>query len=196
MVNNNDEKEKCINNIITKVKLERGTLQKVCENCNNIKITDERIIKLIESLLKLMHIIYYIRFKLYSNGIVANKYDQYLILSISRINLSEYGLTLDELRNVKITTNFVISNMPKNLGEYFEAIQELSKPESNRNRNILIKYSHFMSDFQIWTLVLLDFCNTIGKDILKKVYDIKQIPNVRNFNKYNSFLKEKIVILL
>ena len=134
-----------------------------------------------------MNIIYYIRFKLYNNGIVANKYDQYLILSISRINLSEYGLTLDELRNVKITTNFVMPNMPKNLGEYFEAIQELSKPELNRNRNILKKYSEFIGDFQIWTLVLHDFCNTIGKDILKEVYDIEQIPSVRNFNKYNSF---------
>jgi len=138
-------------------------------------------------LILLIQFIYCIRSK------YGNIYDRLLILSISKINLSEYNLSISDLSCIEFPgDDSFVSKFPHSFDIYLLLIQQLSLEKPN-NKELLNEYKSFIGDYQPWTRTLVTFLNMYGKDVLKTYFAINKIPNIENISKYGKFAdKQKL----
>ena len=154
----------------------------VSETNTDCEITSSKNFKnLLFILIKLVQFIYCIRSK------YGNIYDRLLILSISKIDLSEYNLTISDLSCVKFPgDDSFVSKFPHTFDIYLLLIQQLSL-EKSADRELLNNYKSFVEDFQPWTRTLVTFLNIYGKDVLKNYFAINKIPDIEKISKYGKF---------
>lgn len=172
-----------------------GFLEKGQE-CEILK--QEKFHFLLDSFTKLLKLLYRVRYYLGLKGEEVNKYDQYIITSVSQMDIQN----IDELECV---TPQYLSKYPYNLKEYIEFMREfmqiaknyeVDKSGDQKNTNILNYTSsiyleslhdkdkdkeEFLLDFQPWMRKLASFVN-------KYSTDEGQIPIASN-NRDKSFLK-------
>jgi hypothetical protein len=106
----------------------------------------------------LIFLIFFFKFQYCSRSFYGNKNDRSIITTLGNLDLSDFGLTIDELSCVKLQ-DFVAPKMPKNLADYFRVMREISKSGDNyvakvETNSVLKQFEDFVSDYQPWSRLL------------------------------------------
>jgi len=162
--------------------------------CAKINKTDCEIINsdnfktLIHFLIKFLQFLYCVRSR------HLNNYDQLIITSISKINLVDFGLSLDDLSCVKFPgDDSLVPQFPHNFSEYISVMTRISDvvnsgevlETSTKRDELLSRFEGFCSDYQPWSRTLSTFVNIHSQRLFGN-----SIPRIEHIAEYGSFISE------
>lgn len=170
----------CVNNIITEY-------PNFCKKNDEIAVckivTTKHYRKLLILLAKIVKLMYTLR------SLYGNTYDMNFIVIVGYLPLD-----YEEYKCVVFDT--YSAGMPNNLGDYFAIMHEMAKPQGNRNRDLMKKFSSFISDFQPWTTILVDFLNSKASHVLQELFGFSNFPSIVHIQGYGSIATDKKYISL
>lgn len=113
-----------------------------------------------------------------------NIYDEDLVPIVSNVNLTKFGLSLQQLSCVKFPDqeSFVRQGFPNKLDTY---LQLLHAPIDT---NLKMEYNEFFTDYQPWARLLSDFIDNYGKDELQTYFNITKLPKIEKTKNYGTFV--------
>jgi hypothetical protein len=170
----------CVNDIITEY-------PNFCKKNDEIAVckivTTKKYKNLLILLAKIVKLMYTLR------GLYGNTYDMNFIVIVGYLPLDyeEYNCVVFDTYS---------AGMPNNLGDYFAIMHEMAKPQGNRNSDLMKKFRSFVSDFQPWTTILVDFLNSKASHILQELFGFSNFPSITNIQDYGSIATDKKYINL
>jgi len=181
-----DDLEDCISAIRTENN-DQSLCTKIEKNDCEI-INSDNFRNLIIFLIKFLQFLYCIR------SHHNNKYDELIISSISKINLSDFNLSLDELLCVEFPGDkSLVNQFPHNLTEYIIIMTKMSEAVKSgeilesfcKTDEILSKFDNFCSDYQPWSRTLTTFVNIHSQRLFGT-----SIPRIESILDYGNFITD------
>jgi hypothetical protein len=151
-------------------------------------INSDNFKNLISFLIKFLQFLYCIR------SHHNNNYDELIISSISKINLVDFGLSLNDLFCVKFPgDDTFVHQFPRNFSEYINVMSRISDVVKSgeilerftKTDEILSKFENFCLDFQPWSRTLSTFVNIHSQ----RLFD-KPIPRIEHISEYGNFISD------
>ena len=181
-----DNLEGCIQSIKDE-KNDQSLCAVIVKNNNCDIVNTDNFRNLISFLIKFLRFLYCVR-----SHHNENKYDEQIMRSISKIKLSNFNLSLDDLTCVGFPGDkTLVHQFPRNLAEYFIIMKKISKVEQSghtlersiKTDEVLSKYEGFCSDYQPWSRTLSTFLNIHSERLFGT-----SIPKIGDTSKYGDFI--------
>ena len=146
---------------------------------------------LMEFLLQFLRILYGIR------TYYQNKNDENVITSLGLLDLSSFGLNVENLKCVNLQ-DYTPPGMPSNLGDYLDVMREIRRLISEGKNYLtdgaengtLRDYGAFLSDYQPWSRLLSTCVDKYVRMLNIFPSGIPDIANVRNYGSFASSLSK------